>query len=173
MNLSLAANASPRHLRWMPKASENDRELGLLGLALQMLRKEAGLSQEQASERVEPQLTKQAWGRYEGGEVKGLLTPDVQQRMAAALGHTRDELLLVKERLALQGESYRPSFRPATGLRDRSRPWSGGGDQRQAIFPTRDGEVVLTYPAELGEEGLAELSNYLRVFLTSRGVTLN
>jgi hypothetical protein len=37
--------------------------------------------------------------------------------------------------------------------------------QRQAIFPVSDGDVIITFPADLSSEGLEELGQYLDVFL--------
>ena len=37
--------------------------------------------------------------------------------------------------------------------------------QRQAIFPVSEGDVTITFPAELSAEGFEELGQYLDIFL--------
>lgn len=37
--------------------------------------------------------------------------------------------------------------------------------QRQAIFPVSEGDVTITFPADLSAEGLEELGQYLDIFL--------
>lgn len=36
---------------------------------------------------------------------------------------------------------------------------------RKAIFPLTEGDVVLTYPARLSDQGYSELAEYIAVFL--------
>ncbi len=55
------------------------------------MRKERGLSQQQAAEVAG--LTRQNWQQYEAGERQAILRSDQQAVLAGALGGTRDELL--------------------------------------------------------------------------------
>lgn len=69
---------------------ERDDETRRLGEALAALRRACGLSQAEAGRRAG--MTGQGWGLYEAGKRPGLHRPDVQQRLAVALGAGPDAL---------------------------------------------------------------------------------
>jgi len=71
---------------------ESDDEVRRLGEALARLRRERGLSQAEAGQKVG--MTSQGWGLYEAGKRPGLFRPDVQRRLTAALDATIEALLL-------------------------------------------------------------------------------
>lgn len=71
---------------------ETDPHALALGEALSALRRERGLSQAEAGQRVG--MTSQGWGLYESGRRPGLFRPDVQRRLLAALDATTEDLAL-------------------------------------------------------------------------------
>ncbi|MGH7021339.1 MAG: helix-turn-helix transcriptional regulator [Brevundimonas sp.] len=64
-----------------------------LGEALSALRRERGLSQAEAGQRIG--MTSQGWGLYEAGKRPGLFRPDVQRRLTGALDATPEDLALL------------------------------------------------------------------------------
>jgi transcriptional regulator with XRE-family HTH domain len=64
-----------------------------LGEALAQLRRERGLSQAEAGNRIG--MTSQGWGLYESGKRAGLFRPDVQRRLTGALDATVEDLHLL------------------------------------------------------------------------------
>lgn len=86
--LSLALAAGPLHRP--PRMVERTEPVGhdddarLLGRALAMLRKRAGLNQEGAGERAG--MTAQGWQKYESGKAPSIHRPVTQRRLTAALG---------------------------------------------------------------------------------------
>lgn len=97
---------------------ESDSDARRLGEALAALRREAGLSQAEAGERVG--MTSQGWGLYESGKRSGLFRPDVQRRLTAALGASPEALAL-----KLGAPSAPPEESGARGLESRARPFAG------------------------------------------------
>lgn len=96
---------------------ESDSDARRLGEALAALRREAGLSQAEAGERVG--MTSQGWGLYESGKRPGLFRPDVQRRLTAAL-HASPEALALK--LGAPPPAPDPA---ASGLENRGRAFAG------------------------------------------------
>lgn len=96
---------------------ESDSDARRLGEALAALRRERGLSQAEAGERVG--MTSQGWGLYEAGRRPGLFRPDVQRRLTAAVDATPEELAfkLSPAPDAVEG--------PVQGVESRSRTFSG------------------------------------------------
>ena len=85
-----------------------------LGEALGALRRERGLSQAEAGQRIG--MTSQGWGLYEAGKRPGLFRPDVQRRLTGALDATPEDLTL------LVGVAAAPPPRSVTeGLQSRGR----------------------------------------------------
>lgn len=85
------------HVSFMPKGVENFLERTRWGAALKALRDRAKMTQEAAGERVG--LTRQGWGLYELGKMKGLFEPDMQTKLAGAVGATRSDLQQMFERI--------------------------------------------------------------------------
>lgn len=64
-------------------------------------------------------MTRQGWGNYESGDRLSILRSDMQDRLTAAIGRTRQDLLDEAERmLAPSSERAKPSWqqKPAQGL---------------------------------------------------------
>lgn len=69
-----------------------------IGAALKALRDRADLTQEQAAERMG--VTRQGWQKYEAEGKPVVLRTDMQDRLAAAIGLTREDLLRERDRQA-------------------------------------------------------------------------
>lgn len=127
-----------------------------VGLALKTLRERQGVTQEAAAEAAG--VTRTAWQNYENGRPVVLRT-DMQAKLARAVGSTRDELLRIIRETG-RGEAPHSS----TGFNEGGAIFSGPGRQ-QAIFPTPDGDVIISYPAHLSADGRRALKAYLDLFL--------
>lgn len=129
---------------------EIDSDARRLGEALAGLRRERGLSQAEAGERVG--MTSQGWGLYEAGKRPGLFRPDVQRRLTTALGATPEALLLKR---GAPGDAPVPSVGDGRGgLASRGRdftPPSTGTERRRLqlsnddLAPWAASGVVLEY----------------------------
>lgn len=89
-----------------------------LGEALATLRRERGLSQAEAGQRIG--MTSQGWGLYEAGKRSSLFRPDVQRRLTGALDATPEALVL-----QLEGEPASPEILAANGVSARGRAFEG------------------------------------------------
>lgn len=76
---------------------DDDAELLLLGRALAYLRREAGLSQPQAAERIG--TSAQNYGKYENGKAPTLHRRDVQRRLAEAVNADIETMMMVVAKL--------------------------------------------------------------------------
>lgn len=91
-----------------------------LGEALSALRRERGLSQAEAGQRIG--MTSQGWGLYEAGKRPGLFRPDVQRRLTGALDATPEDLALVLGASASPSPSPEPAAKaPSAGVQARGR----------------------------------------------------
>lgn len=111
-------------MRAMSGSSDDISQARALGEALAALRRERGLSQAEAGQRIG--MTSQGWGLYEAGKRPGLFRPDVQRRLTGALDATPEALVL---QLAVEPGPSEPG--PATGLSARGRAFE------DASRPTR------------------------------------
>ena len=125
---------------------ESDSDARRLGEALAALRREAGLSQAEAGERVG--MTSQGWGLYESGKRPGLFRPDVQRRLTTALGASPEALAL---KLGAPPPPP-PSPEPASGLENTGRAFTrpSAGTRRlqlsnDDLAPWAASGVVLEY----------------------------
>lgn len=125
---------------------ETDPHALALGEALSALRRERGLSQAEAGQRIG--MTSQGWGLYESGRRPGLFRPDVQRRLLAALDATPEDLAL---RMTAPATEAPPS---PTGVQSRGRgyeaPPSTGPIRRLSLSnddlaPWAASGVVLEY----------------------------
>lgn len=131
-----------------------------MGQAIRALRMHRGMSQQSAANAA--QVTKTAWQNYENGRAVVLRT-DLQARLAKALGSDRRELML--QLAALTPAAERSSV-SSFGVQD-----TGPGLDpflQRAVFPLREGEVTLTFPADLSAESFIQLESYLSTFLKAR-----
>lgn len=99
----LALAWPPTQPRWMAQPNDTETELLLLGRALAYLRREAGLSQEDAGERAG--FSGQNFGKFERGKSPSLLQPSVQQKLASSVGADVETLMMVRSRLATSHDS--------------------------------------------------------------------
>ena len=121
---------------------ESDSDARRLGEALAALRREAGLSQAEAGERVG--MTSQGWGLYESGKRPGLFRPDVQRRLTAALGASPEALALKL------GAPPAPPEPAVSGMENRGRAFAGPATRRlqlsnDDLAPWAASGVVLEY----------------------------
>ena len=98
--------------------SDETSQARALGEALATLRRERGLSQAEAGQRIG--MTSQGWGLYEAGKRSSLFRPDVQRRLTGALDATPEALVL-----QLEGESASPEVLAANGVSARGRAFEG------------------------------------------------
>lgn len=130
-----------------------------LGEALGALRRERGLSQAEAGQRIG--MTSQGWGLYEAGKRPGLFRPDVQRRLTGALDATPEDLALlvgvavvpprsVSEVLQSKGRAFEPA--PTAQRRrlqlstDDLAPWAAAGTVLEYApdrWPRRDQGCVV------------------------------
>lgn len=86
----------------MTTRRNDEEEARLWGRALSVLRHGKGLSQAQAADAFGIDgISPQGWGLYESGKRPGIFRPEVQSKLAAALGLTVEDL--VEARRALDG----------------------------------------------------------------------
>ena len=97
---------------------ESDSDARRLGEALAALRREQGLSQAEAGERLG--MTSQGWGLYESGKRPSLFRPDVQRRFTTAIGASPEALAL---KLAHSGAAP-PASPDARGMESRGRAFA-------------------------------------------------
>lgn len=126
---------------------ETDSEARRLGEALAALRRACGLSQAEAGRRAG--MTGQGWGLYEAGKRPGLFRPDVQRRLAAALGASPAEL----DGARTPGGDAVDRLEGAPGVRSSSVLWEGPPSAAvrrlrlsdDALAPWASSGVVLEY----------------------------
>jgi len=108
---------------------ESDDEVRRLGEALARLRRERGLSQAEAGQKVG--MTSQGWGLYEAGKRPGLFRPDVQRRLTAALDATIEALML-------DASTLEPSVEAdVAGVQSRGRAFDGPAPRPPAVSSQR------------------------------------
>ncbi|WP_165906559.1 MULTISPECIES: helix-turn-helix transcriptional regulator [Brevundimonas] len=106
---------------------QTENEARLLGEALAALRRERGLSQAEAGQKIG--MTSQGWGLYEAGKRPGLFRPDVQRRLTGALDMTPEDLAL-----AMLGAPATPiPTRDVRGLEARGRAFDGAVADRRRL----------------------------------------
>ena len=106
---------------------QTENEARLLGEALTALRRERGLSQAEAGQKIG--MTSQGWGLYEAGKRPGLFRPDVQRRLTGALDMTPEDLAL-----AMLGAPATPiPTRDVRGLEARGRAFDGAVADRRRL----------------------------------------
>lgn len=139
-----------------------EQEAQEIGDALRILRERKGVTQERAAEEME--VSRTAWQNYEAGR-KVVLRTDMQMRLAGAVGASREDLLSVLKELQ-RGESRHSAI---NSVEEPQAIFAGPG-RTQAIFPTRDGDVIVSYPAQLSPEGYRELAEFFGLFAKRGGV---
>lgn len=116
MMLAAAATSHRVFRGAMPSDSRStpprDQALAI-GEALRSLRERVEMTQEAAGEALG--VTRQAWQQYETSGKVVLLRTDMQERLASALGLSRDDLMRERDRLA--GMPTHPAPRPEGGAK--------------------------------------------------------
>ena len=157
---AVAATAGLASRRRMPDdktfARTPAEEAKALGRALKRLREARGLTQDQAAEKLG--VTRTAWQNYEGGR-SVIMRTDLQSRLVRALDASVEDLLGM-----LRHEAHGHS---AIGVSEAAAIYSGPG-RRQAIFPLDEGDVILSFPANLSPESREQLEDHLAAFLRQR-----
>lgn len=132
--------------------------------AVQRLRKRLGVTQRQAAEAHEDDITYQYWAMNETGKVPGVVKPATQRKLLRALSRAAD----MPEDLTLEDLSHEMG---ADGGRDLGTATQAlprpvrGRLTRHAVFPTSSGDVEFTFPAEMTPEGFREMEAYFKVFV--------
>lgn len=161
MRLSLEPVPAFRHHRFVTKDAPTTDTRKAIGRAIAFLRERAGLTQEQAGERAG--MTAQYFGMHELGKVKGLTHPEVQQKLLRAVDATPEDLEAALNEIS--GDDT-PAARIARMARELGSPAPAAGPAvRQAVFPTADGDVVITLPAHFTPAGFKQLEEYFAVFI--------
>lgn len=111
---------------------ESDDEVRRLGEALARLRRERGLSQAEAGQKVG--MTSQGWGLYEAGKRPGLFRPDVQRRLTAALDATIEALMLDASTIELSVETAEADV---AGVQSRGRAFDSPAPRPPAVSSQR------------------------------------
>jgi transcriptional regulator with XRE-family HTH domain len=124
-----------------------------IGRAIKQMRHRAGLTQLEAAEALN--VSRIAWQNYENGRPT-VLRIDLQDRIAKALDGSRQEMLAFA---GLGPEGHAPQDGEEDG---------GAFGRAQAVFPLREGEVVLSFPEEMSADAVEELNRYLELFISSR-----
>lgn len=138
-----------------PTMKSPAQEAREMGRALKLLRTRRGMTQDAAAEAL--RVTRTAWQNYESGRSVVMRT-DMQAKLAAALGGTRNELLACLREVQ-EGPSH-----SASAVAEAGSVYSGPG-RLQAVFPTSDGQVIVSYPEALTARGRRQLKAYLDAFL--------
>lgn len=153
----MARNDAPASVRTKPPSEE----AVAIGRALKVLRERQGHTQSSAAEAAG--ITKTAWQNYENGRAIVLRT-DVQQRLAKALDSDRSELLKILSALTPSAERNQLS---TLGVAEPSHAFDDAQVKR-AVYPLREGDVTITFPADLSAESLDQLEQYLTLFIRAR-----
>lgn len=139
--------------------------------AIAALRERAGVTQRQVAEAHEDEISYQYVGQHETGKVPGIVKPATQRKMLAAISKA------AKLEHPLTLEDLADEMAPTNGVAEDPRAFRmgqallGGARRptdRQAVFPTTAGEVVISFPADMDAAGFRELEAYLAVFLKAR-----
>lgn len=161
-----------------PRTPQQEEKLQLrkrYGVALALVREAHNQTQDSASAACDPEMTSQNWGRYETGSAAGITDPVVRRGLLEAIG--ADEAEFQTTLANLPADDDLPALSKGRGIGSRMARLAGAvtatnpapisPDRRQAIFPVRDGEVVITFPRHMTPEGRREMKQYLELLLAS------
>jgi hypothetical protein len=149
----------------MPKAIEVDDDVMRPARGIKAMRERHGLTQRQAAEAHARDISYQYWAMNESGKVPGIVKPATQRELLDAISKAAGlENPLTLEDLAKAMDDHAP---PASDQRSQRLASSlvGARPERQAVFPTSDGDVVFSFPADMTAEGFRELEAYFSVFV--------
>lgn len=160
--IAVAYQTPSRFLGFMPTSppSTTREQATLMGQALKALRLRLKIKQGAAADAMG--ITRTTWQNYENGRAI-ILRTDLQDKLAAALGSDREELLVQLAALTPHGA------RRHQGVGESGpRVFEGDPNTKHAVFPLAGGDVVINYPADLDAEGFEELKDYLDLFFKNR-----
>lgn len=135
-----------------PPRKGSSQEAREMGAALRALRLVKGLTQDDAATAMG--VTRTAWQNYESGRAL-ILRTDMQERLARSLSASRLELLEQLRTLSADNHS---------ALEQTSASIHAGPGRHQAVFPTGEGDVIISYPSGLSDVGRRRMLTYLQVF---------
>lgn len=148
------------------KAATIDPDALSIGEALRSLRERYKLSQPRVVDVHEDQISAQYLSHIETGKVIGILKSTTQRKVLDAISRAAklNPPLTLDDLTAARGEpsDHTAETVRATRLAASLRPAT---TERQAIFPTSEGDVIFTFPAEMGPDGFRELEAYFSVFV--------
>lgn len=173
---ALPSSPAPRHFAGMPKGAPSAAhkpvhpDVTRAARAVKMLREELKLTQRQVSEAHPRQLTYQRIAQVEQGKVPGIVKPQTQREMLAALSNaarletplTLDDFAGYMDRLDTATVEQEGGDLLALRL---ARTLAPPKAERQAVFPTREGDVIFTFPADLSPQGFREIEAYFQAFV--------
>lgn len=169
-----------RHVGFMPTKPQVDGDTLKVGRAVAFLRERVGLTQAQAAEAVPaPGMTNQYWQMHEAGRVPGIHKPATQRKLIEALNAAsgvEPPLTMQDLEAAIAGGDHPIGRSVESRMARIAREVAGPPTPKaastpapaQAVFPTRDGDVVFNYPPNMTPEGYRDLEAYFAVFLTTR-----
>lgn len=159
-----------------PAKPDVDPDVATTSRAVAVLRSRFGLKQHEAA--AAAGMSTQYWNMHETGKVPGIVKPATQRKLIDGLnaavkarGEADPGLTLGDLDAILHGDG--PPGGDANGRLARMARELGGGrgersqadlDTRQAVFPTRDGDVVIQFPASMSPAGFKDLEAYFAVF---------
>lgn len=115
----------------MPRESVDAPEAELLGKALGLLRQRVRMSRGEAGQNYG--VTEEGWRKYEVGKAPSIFRPDVQDRLTAAIGVSREDLMAERARLAGEDPPAMPRVTPAERMN-----WAVARAPAPALLPIRD-----------------------------------
>lgn len=172
---SLAQPLPYRHARFMPSTRKVDDDVAQMGLAVKAIReglRDHGVhvTQAMAADALDPPVTAQYWGLIEQGRVPQIRKPAYRQKLAEALNRAYAEAA---------GRPLAPPVTPddIAGVATASPQLArlarmarelvphDPADRVEAVFPLREGEVVIQIPANLTPAGFRQLEDFFALFL--------
>lgn len=150
----------------MAKATEISDDVLRMARAVKGLRERYNVTQRQVADAHVDEISFQYVGMNEQGKVPGIVKPATQRKLLDAISKaanlssplTLDDLAAAADGGLADGGPGR-ALRAAASLRSAM-------PERQAVFPTSEGDVVFSYPADMTQEGFRELEAYFAVFVS-------
>jgi transcriptional regulator with XRE-family HTH domain len=137
--------------------------------AIKAMREGLGLTQRQVAEHHPNDISYQYVAMNENGQVPGIVKPATQREMLQALSAaaqldpplTLEDLAAAMARVDQADAAAEAGDPLALRLANAIQPKA----ERQAVFPTREGDITFTFPADLSPDGFRELEAYFQAFV--------